>query len=332
MATKKEIAVKDNGSVFEYTQKQVDIIYKQIATDCPQPELEALIMRAQVQGMNVFLGECHFVPQKSGGQTKWIIVASIDFQRKRTGKSAKKLEGRSVNAYYIDEKGEHKTWINVPKKGYPTYPDYAKAILKVDGVDFEAIAAWKEYAKTNYQGEVMSTWKTMPGIMICKCAESLALRQAYPDELGGIYTDTEMGVEVKNGKATVIEAEITDDKPEPIVEKPKKEPKPKPAPKEDPKPEPKLTDEDLKNIAIDYKGKIEASEYMKELDGILAEFDKDNRLPVAYKNKLFYYYLLKSTSLSMEVNALYDTVTNTDRLTEDQKKELITILQEKVSE
>jgi hypothetical protein len=50
-----------------------------------------------------------------------------------------------------------------------------------------AIARWESYAVMNNP-----IWKKMPDVMLAKCAESLALRKAFPNDLSGIYTDEEM--------------------------------------------------------------------------------------------------------------------------------------------
>lgn len=51
---------------------------------------------------------------------------------------------------------------------------------------FTASARMDEYAA----GGPM--WGKMPHTLISKCAEALALRKAFPEELSGLYTDTEM--------------------------------------------------------------------------------------------------------------------------------------------
>lgn len=51
---------------------------------------------------------------------------------------------------------------------------------------FTASARWDEYQA----GGPM--WAKMPHTMLAKCAEALALRKAFPEELSGFYTDAEM--------------------------------------------------------------------------------------------------------------------------------------------
>lgn len=315
------IKTKDNA-VFKYSNEEIEIIKKQLAPGCADAELNVLIMRAQAQGMNVFAGDCHFVPQKykdknGQWQEKWNIVASIDFQRKRTGKSVKKLEGRDVNPYYITDKGEHRKWINVPNKGYPSYPDYAKAALTVDGVIFEATATWKEYAKF-YNGKPQSTWASIPGIMLTKCAESMALRQAYPDELGSIYTKEEMGVEIgKREEPKQVEVEVIQQEPEQI-DPPKKQ-----EPKKEPPPPPEQGDSPIEKCKT-YRDTINQTETDEDLQTIKEQFTKEENLSESMKERLYYYYYIRLVDISHpeDINKVYDLFTNEEILTPEHIRDL----------
>jgi hypothetical protein len=56
-----------------------------------------------------------------------------------------------------------------------------------------AVAVFDSYCPRYADGNIISPlWKSMPEVMIAKCAEALARRQAFPEDLSGLYTDDEM--------------------------------------------------------------------------------------------------------------------------------------------
>lgn len=58
-----------------------------------------------------------------------------------------------------------------------------------------ASARWHEYAQKKSNGEYMGMWVTMPYNQLGKCAEALALRKAFPQDLSGVYISEEMDKE-----------------------------------------------------------------------------------------------------------------------------------------
>lgn len=84
-------------------------------------------------------------------------------------------------------------------KGLPV-----KAVCKVYRKDRKfpsvGIALMAEYQKGT------PIWKSMPSVMLMKCAESVALRKAFPQELNGLYTQEEMPPEFAATAAPALPA------------------------------------------------------------------------------------------------------------------------------
>jgi phage recombination protein Bet len=69
-----------------------------------------------------------------------------------------------------------------------------------------AIAHYREYVQTKYDGEPTKMWKTKAAGQLAKCAEALARRRLFPQDLSNIYTDDEME-HLNNPQPTIIESE-----------------------------------------------------------------------------------------------------------------------------
>lgn len=103
-------------------------------------------------------------------------------------------------------------------------------------VPFTASARWEEYVQCTKEGNPNSMWRKMPYGQLGKCATALALRKAFPEELGGVYTDVEM----EQADTEHARGEQVKGRPQPgfdLESRPFEEPaKPDPKPAETPPP------------------------------------------------------------------------------------------------
>lgn len=102
----------------------------------------------------------------------------------------------------IDPNGDYKS------QAYPKN-DYIGAWCKVYRKDrrmpIESAVMLAEYDKslTEYNYPDKGIWKTMKRVMIQKCAESVGLRKAFPQQFNGMYTAEEMPAEFAAPQAQV---------------------------------------------------------------------------------------------------------------------------------
>lgn len=152
------------------TSEQLDLIKRTVAKGATNDELALFLHQCQRTGLDPLSKQIYFV--KYGGQATfqtgidgYYTIAS------RTGRWA----GNETKFRY-DETGKALEATAVVKK------------VLDNGViaEFSASCLMVEYNKN--QG----LWRSLPTRMLEKCAESAALRKAFPNELGGTYTREEM--------------------------------------------------------------------------------------------------------------------------------------------
>ena len=141
-------------------------------------DLAFFFHQAQRTGLDPFARQIYMINR--GG--RWGIQTSIDGFRiiaQRSGQYA----GQTA-PYWCGDDG---VWKDVWLSNTP--PTAAKiGVYRTNFAEATwAIARWESYAVMNNP-----IWKKMPDVMLAKCAESLALRKAFPNDLSGIYTDEEM--------------------------------------------------------------------------------------------------------------------------------------------
>ncbi len=174
-----QLATRTNGNALAqmgYEREQIDLIKKTVAPDASDTELQLFLHTCKTRGLDPLLRQVYFI--KRGG--KGTIQVSID------GFRMKAAETRECAG--IDDAEFEGT---VAGK----YPASARVtvyrLVQGHRCPFSATARWSEYVQ-EYNGKASGLWEKMPHTMLAKCAESLALRKAFPAELGGLYTNEEM--------------------------------------------------------------------------------------------------------------------------------------------
>ena len=183
--------LKVNGEQTWWADTQLAAL-KQIGLgDAPKAELAVFLHFAQRTGLDPFARQLYMISR--GG--KYTIQASIDGLRIIAQRS-EEYAGQ-VGPFWCGEDGVWKdVWLD--KK---TPPSASK--VGVNRKNFTeplwAVATYESYAVSNNP-----IWKKMPDVMLAKCAESLALRKAFPNDLSGIYTAEEMSQADTPVQAVVI--------------------------------------------------------------------------------------------------------------------------------
>lgn len=164
----------------ELTKDQMALIKSTVAKGASDDELKLFLYRCKHMGLDPLKpGQIHFVKY---GNNPGAMIIGIDGFRSRaasTGKHTGTKRGviRDDNGKCIG------SWCEVYRSDWTQ-------------------CAREEVSLVEYNTG-KSNWQKMPETMIKKVAEVAALRMAFPDELGGMYSDDEMDqakpvTEVKN--------------------------------------------------------------------------------------------------------------------------------------
>lgn len=179
-----------------------------------EPSIRLAIMYCRARKLDIMKKPCHIVPMKvkdaETNTESWrdVIMPGISEVR-TTAQRTKQYRGHSKPVY-----GPEANIFGA------TAPEWCELTVyrAAEGAPREH---WAEYPVRVYFREVVSTkdswvdgkkvgtvanarWQRAPIQMLTKCAEAAALREAFPEELGGEHTAEEMDGKVIDGGAAEI--------------------------------------------------------------------------------------------------------------------------------
>lgn len=178
-----------------------DLIKRTICKGSSDEELELFLYTCKRTGLDPLMKQAYAVKRWSSADKREVmtIQTSIDGYRLIADRTGRYAPGKEPTFEFNDD----------------NLPICATAYIKKmtpDGTwhEVSAVAFYDEYVqkfkdKETQQDKPTKFWQNMPKLMLAKCAESLALRKAFPAELSGIYTHEEMQNSINEEKPKMEE-------------------------------------------------------------------------------------------------------------------------------
>jgi phage recombination protein Bet len=163
------------------SREDIEILKQTVCSELSDGQLAFFLRVCQARRLNPLAGQIHAIMrrERQGGEKRLTIQTSIDGFRliaERTGRYCPGCEP----SFAYDKNGQ-----------LVSATSYVKKLVAGEWHEVGATARFEEFCQT-YEGKPTRMWQTMPHVLLSKCAESQALRRAFPEELMGLYTDDEM--------------------------------------------------------------------------------------------------------------------------------------------
>lgn len=144
---------------------------------------------------------------KRGG--KPVHITAKDAFTKRA-ESNPRFQGQEAGVVVINRKGDLENRIGeLVLDGEELVGGWADVYVKDYVKPISSVVSFKERCQYK-EGKPQATWAVSPGLMVRKCALVAAMREAFPSDVGGMYTPEELGYEETEVTTPIDRQEYTD--------------------------------------------------------------------------------------------------------------------------
>lgn len=210
------VVYEADGQQIKLTPKIVQDYIVGTSAQITMPEFKFFTELCKVRGLNPFLREAYCI--KYSNKTPATIVVGKDAILKRAVLNPK-YNGMKSGIIVTNENGEEKKRTGTFKLPTETLVGGWAEVFRKDWENsIEASVSLEETIQRKSDGEPNSNWTKQPATMIEKVAKVRALREAFVEDLGGMYEAEEMNVdlpELKEEDRIIVQDEEDNSETEP---------------------------------------------------------------------------------------------------------------------